>query len=390
MSGSAAPGRPLVVLDALLVNRRPTGVGRSILELTSALAARDRELDFLVLATEPDMFAEVAEVRGWQVLNCPGARGGTLRKALFTQLQVPRICRARRAALLHSLQFVAPLRAGCPSVVTVHDHGWLRFPATVEQPRRAYYRFFVPRTLRRAAAIVTNSQATAAETAAFFPDTAARIATTQFGTPSWVWKHPGGGRPPAEGGPVFLFVGTLEPRKNLEALLEAYALFLTAPATRARPAEEVPRLLFIGGKGWKDSNLRRRMDDLMARGRLEVRDYCGTDELWREYRRAHALLFPSLHEGFGFPILEAMAAGLPVLTADRGAMVEVGGDLVLAVDPTRTEAIADGLAAMAWDDSLRQRLSAGGPERARQWSWERTAELTTRVYRRVLGLGLDK
>lgn len=390
MSPSTGSGRPLVVLDALLVNRSPTGVGRSILELTAALAAQDRGLDFLVLATEPDMFTHVAGAAGWQVLDCPGGGGGTLRKALFTQFALPRLCRNRQAALLHSLQFVAPLRLGCPSVVTVHDHGWLRFPETVEQPRRAYYHFFVPRSLQRASAIVTNSQATAADTALLFPRTQPRIRPTLFGTPSWVWDRERSPKPPRQGRPVFLFVGTLEPRKNLETLLDAYSRFLAGEAARSRPAQEVPRLLFIGGKGWKDSHLRRRMDELVERGHLEVRGYCGTAELWQEYRRAHALLFPSLHEGFGFPILEAMAASLPVLTSDRGAMAEVGGDQVLAVDPSRPEAIAAGLAALAWDEALHRRLAAGGLDRARQWTWARTADQTNAVYREVLGLVGDK
>jgi len=140
MSGPGRTDRPLVVLDALLVNRRPTGVGRAILELVQALADRDRGYDFLLLVTEPAMFEQVAGAQGWRILPCPAARGGTLRKALFTQFQVPRICSRQGAALLHSMQFVAPLRLSCPSVVTVHDLAYLRFPDTVEEPRRTYYR----------------------------------------------------------------------------------------------------------------------------------------------------------------------------------------------------------------------------------------------------------
>jgi hypothetical protein len=110
-----------VVLDALLVNRQPTGVGRAILELTTALAAEDRGLDFLVAATEPAMFDALARRPHWRVLACPAARGGTLRKAWFTQTGLPRLSREAGAVLLHSMNFVAPLRPGCRSVVTVCD-----------------------------------------------------------------------------------------------------------------------------------------------------------------------------------------------------------------------------------------------------------------------------
>jgi len=380
MSGPGQADRPLVVLDALLVNRRPTGVGRAILELVQALAGRDRGFDFLLLATEPSMFEQVAGAQGWRIRPCPAARGGTLRKALFTQFQVPRICSRQGAALLHSMQFVAPLKLSCPSVVTVHDLAYLRFPDTVEEPRRTYYRFFVPRSLSRAATIVTNSQSTADDVARFFPTAGRRVTPTFFGTPSWVWSQGTTVAPPVPARPFFLFVGTLEPRKNLERLLEAFELFLADAGKDSRPESEVPGLVFIGSKGWKDSSLQGKIRDLKARGKLEVRDYCDTDQLWGYYRTARALLFPSLHEGFGFPILEAMGAGLPVLTSARGAMVEIGGDAVLAVDPDDPRDMARGMAAIAWDLDLRRQLVAAGTHRSRNWSWERTADLTTNVY----------
>ena len=380
MSGPGRTDRPLVVLDALLVNRRPTGVGRAILELVQALADRDRGYDFLLLVTEPAMFEQVAGAQGWRILPCPAARGGTLRKALFTQFQVPRICSRQGAALLHSMQFVAPLRLSCPSVVTVHDLAYLRFPDTVEEPRRTYYRFLVPRSLDRAATIVTNSRSTADDVAQFFPTASRRVTPTFFGTPSWVWSRETTVVPAAPARPFFLFVGTLEPRKNLERLLEAFELFLAGAAKDSRPEAEVPGLVFIGSKGWKDSSLQGKIRDLKARGKLEVRDYCDTGQLWGYYRTARALLFPSLHEGFGFPILEAMGAGLPVLTSARGAMVEIGGDAVLTVDPDDAGDMARGMAAIAWDSDLRRQLVAAGTHRSRSWSWERTADLTTNVY----------
>jgi glycosyltransferase involved in cell wall biosynthesis len=383
--------RPLVVLDGLLVNRRPTGVGRSILELAGALSGIDRGLDFLVLATEPAMFGDLEGRPHWRIFECPEARGGTLRKALFTQLRVPEICRRQGAAILHSMQFVAPLRLPCLSVVTVHDLAYLQYPGTVEEPRRSYYRFFVPRTLARAHAIVTNSQATAGDTARYFPAVGPRIQATPFGTPSWVWSPPSTPHRPDPGRrPFFLFVGTLEPRKNLENLLEAYSRFLEAGRLDGRDPETKPALLLVGGKGWKDSALRRQIHDLQARGHLQTLDYCEPDQLWGLYRQAQALLFPSLHEGFGFPILEAMAAQLAVLTSNRGAMAEVGGAQVLAVDPDDPDDIARGMQVLAGDDDLRRKLAEGGPAHARRWNWLQTADATVGVYHRLLAVRQGK
>ncbi len=237
--------KPVVVLDALLVTDKPTGVGRSILELTQALAASERGLDFRLLVTTEAPFAYLREAEEWTVVSCPGAVGGTFRKALFTQARLPRLCRAMGADVLHSLQFVAPWRVPCANVVTVHDLAWQLFPDTVEQPRRGYYRLLVPATLRRARAIVVNSEATARDVRRLHPTTG-QITVTPFGTPSWVRQVPLDGGPPDPAGfgerPFFLFVGTLEPRKNLERLLAAVSSrcgrpvicgsWIIAPATR--------------------------------------------------------------------------------------------------------------------------------------------------------------
>ena len=380
--------RPRIVLDGLLVREQPTGVGHAVLELASALAAADRGYDFTVLASSPAMFATLADQPGWQVLDCPGARGGTLRKAWYTQARLPGRVRDVAGTLLHSLQFVAPLWLDRPSVVTVHDLAWRLFPGTVEEPRRSYYRLVVGPSLRRAAAIVTNSAATAQDVRRLYPDCAHKVSVTPFGLAAWALRAAAGETAPAapgrRGRPRFLFVGTLEPRKNLEGVLHAYTRFL---AEAGRPPAECPSLLFVGARGWRDTRLRAAMQELQEAGHLDVRDYCQPEELWDLYRSARGLLFPSLHEGFGFPILEAMAAGLPVLTADRGAMAEVAGDAALLVDPEDSGALAAGMRQLAWDEAGRQRLVACGLQRVRQWTWERTAETTCAVYTAVLGGG---
>jgi glycosyltransferase involved in cell wall biosynthesis len=379
------PERRRIVLDALLVRPGTTGVGRSILELTRALAAADQELDFHLLCTHPEMFDFLKGVDGWSVHTCSGARGGSLRKALHAQVVLPGLVRSLGGALLHSLQFVAPLHLACPSVVTVHDLSYLRFPGTVEPPRRAYYRLCVPATLRRAARIVTNSAATAADVKAAFPAVADHVRVTRFGTPTWVWERSGPAGPVAADAP-FLFVGTLEPRKNLERLLRAYRRFraLWEEEGRAQPA---PGLVLAGGRGWLDSDLRELIRSLHVDGQVELAGYCDQDRLWKLYVSARALLMPSLHEGFGFPILEAMAAGLPVLTADRGAMREVAGDAALLVDPESESALIQGLQRLADDSELREKLVKRGRAQACAMSWERTARETVAVYREVLAGG---
>lgn len=380
-----------IVLDALVLRPQPTGVGRSVLELIRALSQRDRGFDFLVLTTTPGLFDFLAGNPRWRVRECRGAGGGVMLKALHTQFVIPRVCAREQAALLHNLQFMGTLRAPCPTVVTVHDLTWLDHPETIEQPRLAWYRWLAPRMLARADRIVANSQTTAEGLRRADPDWAAKVAVTRFGTPAWVWASrervlaaaPGDSQEPPRR-PYFLFVSTLEPRKNLPGLLAAYEEFLARAQAAGRPVDSIPDFHLVGPRGWKDGPLRRGIERLSSTGRLELLDYRSGDDLWRRYHLAKGLLFASLHEGFGFPILEAMSAELPVLTSDRDSMAEVGGDCALLVDPQNRTALADAMERLAWDDELCRRLGQAGLERARAWNWERTAEESCAVYRHVL------
>ena len=376
--------RPRIILEALQVRHDPAGTGRGILDLCRALAARDRGLDFSVLVTEPEVFGDLGAHPGWDLVPCPGARGGAMRKALFTQMQIPGLVRRLGGDILHCMQFLAPLRCPRPLVATVHDLAWLMYPETVEEPRRTYYRWLVPRTLSRAAAITVNSRATADETARLFPSVERRLRVTPHGTPSWVLD-----RGPAQildeaRRPFFLFVGTMEPRKKLTRLLDAYEIFMAGDDVGGLDSRAIPDLVLVGGKGWKDTGLRSRLATLTEGGKLFIHDYCDDDTLWGLYGSAIALVFPSLHEGFGLPILEAMAAGLPVLTSNRAGMREVAGDKALLVDPENVVEIAEGLRVMAFEPTVRSTYAAAGPARARMWSWSRTADLTEAVYRELL------
>jgi glycosyltransferase involved in cell wall biosynthesis len=218
---------------------------------------------------------------------------------------------------------------------------------------------------------------------AAFPDLAGCVHATPLGVPTWVHDQPPLS-PVRDAAAPFLFVGTLEPRKNLERLLLAYEAFRQERRREKRPC---PPFVLVGGRGWRDSGLRPLLGRLTAAGGVVVKDYCSQAELWQEYGLARALLLPSLHEGFGLPILEAMAAGVPVLTSDRGAMAEVAGDAALLVDPFNQDALAAGLRRLVDDQELVRACVARGRANLGRWTWSRTARATTAIYAGILAGG---
>jgi glycosyltransferase involved in cell wall biosynthesis len=164
-----------------------------------------------------------------------------------------------------------------------------------------------------------------------------------------------------------LFVGTLEPRKNLERILAAHG-------NLCRNDLEFPALRLVGGKGWADEAIHRALGAHPQPSRVIRLGYCGLGELKREYDSALALIFPSTYEGFGLPVVEAMARGCPVLTSRGIATEEVAGGAALLVDPTSVGEIEWGMARLVHDRDLRRRLEVEGRRRAQQFTWRRVAE----------------
>jgi glycosyltransferase involved in cell wall biosynthesis len=363
--------RPLVVLDALAVRGRPTGVAGGAVELVTALAARERACEFLVIAGDGAPFAGVAGRPGWRVVVF-GADGAP-RREWARQVLIPAACRRHGAALVHALQPVAPWAAPCPVVMTVHDLAWHTLPEVIAEPRRTWLRLAVPASLSRARLLLANSRTTAAALRAAFPRLAARVREVPHGTPAWALAGDLPAVPPPSR-PFFLFVGRLEPRKNLPTLLDAYEQLLSATAGAA------PDLCLAGPEGWGLGPLRERLARPSLAGRVHLTGWLAPERLRELYATALALVFPSLDEGFGLPVLEAMACGVPVLTSARGATAEVAGEAAVLVAPRDPASIAAAMARLAGDAGLRARLVVAGRTQAAGWTWERTADLTAEAY----------
>jgi glycosyltransferase involved in cell wall biosynthesis len=192
--------------------------------------------------------------------------------------------------------------------------------------------------------------------------------------------------PPPDAAPerpsdCWLAVGTLEPRKNYEALLDALNLYWPRSAN-PRP------LLIAGGSGWKSEPLKRRLAELETLGRVQLLGYVPDPELAQLYTHARALVFPSWNEGFGLPVLEAMGHGCPVICSRRASLPEVGGDAAIYIDPARPESICEAMLEFESTPHRREQMAAAGLAQAARFSWEKTARETVDFYERVLAAPL--
>jgi glycosyltransferase involved in cell wall biosynthesis len=347
--------KPLIVLDADVLGRQRTGDETYVSALLRELPRLNDELRFAAVTRHPERVPESVEA-----IELP-ARSQVWRMSR----SFPRLLRRLGPAVTHFQHVVAPGSAS-PAVVTIHDLSFEREPKLMGPRDRFFFRMMVPRSVRRADRVIAVSGQTKRDLVEHYRVEEGKIAVIPNGVDDAF--SPDG---PARGGPPYLlFVGALQPRKDPLAAIEA--LSLSGPDLR---------LVLVGPDKGAAAEARRSVARLGLNGRVEFSGHVEKPALAALYRGARALVFPSKYEGFGLPVLEAMASGTPVVATTAGAIPEVAGDAAVLVDPGDPIALADGIERALTD---RERLSRAGLERARLYTWTESARQTLAVYRDLL------
>lgn len=284
------------------------------------------------------------------------------------------------ADVTHFFNYITPPGVHGKTVVTVHDMVIHAYPETVRLRTRQMLRLGLRQSMQRADCIVTDSEFSKREIAKYYPEYAKKVRVVPCGVDNTRFYPVEDEQNIAQvkqahgiEGDYFLYLGTLEPRKNLPRLIEAYALL-------CKEQEHPPKLVLAGGKGWMYDSIFETVTALGLEQQVCFPEYIPSEDLAALYSGALAFVFPSLYEGFGMPPLEAMACGTPVLTSNAASLPEVVGDAAVLVNPYRVEAIAKGMQAILTDPALRQRMRQRGLARAKQFSWDAAAKLLYQIY----------
>jgi glycosyltransferase involved in cell wall biosynthesis len=374
----------IVGIDYTAAAWQGAGIGRYTRELVRATVAQGKQFRFVLffaargippqspyLADLCQLCAAFSNVRAVPIPLSP-----RLLTILWQRLRLPLLAETftGRLDLLHAPDFVLP-PTRARTLLTVHDLTFLVHPECFEPALQRYLARVPPRSLRRANLILADSQSTGADLMRMLGVAPERIAVVYPGVAPQFRPLPASQTEPVRqrlGLPTefLLFVSTIEPRKNLVRLLEAFSTI-----------ESPMQLVIAGRKGWLYEEIFTTLGRLQLQSRVQFLDYVADGDLPALYNLARAFVYPSLYEGFGLPVVEALACGAPVVTTRVASLPEVAGAAAIMVDPLDSAAIAEGIT-MALDSAAQ--LHQAGPIQAQQFTWDRSARALLTQYERVL------
>ncbi|HEV7518771.1 MAG TPA: glycosyltransferase family 1 protein [Thermoanaerobaculia bacterium] len=373
------PSRPTLAVDLRALVPEETGIGVYTRNLLLALARQAGAPRLLGVCHRRPRGAEELEAAGVAIEVQPAPLG-----VIWQQLQLPRRLARGDVDLFWSPLMTLPLASRVPAVVTIHDLTTVLYPETHTAKVRLSILPFLERSLDRARRVIAVSEATAADLAFHFPACAPRVRVVYEGVdPSFT---PGSREEVAAsrrelGAPegYILYIGTLEPRKNVGVLLSAWeSLRRDDPAT--------PPLVLAGGAGWQSDRLRTRIAALgsLYHGGVRYLGRVDSDRLLRLFQGARAFAYPSFYEGFGLPPLEALACGVPTVVSTASSLPEVVGDAALLVGPHDALALAAALRKILGEPARAADLARRGPLRAARFRWEAAAREMAEVFLEAL------
>jgi glycosyltransferase involved in cell wall biosynthesis len=372
-------------IDYTAAHEQGAGIGRYVRELIHALAAQDTRTDyrlFVAGASHCTLPAKPGPNFAW----CPTRISPLWFARLWHRLQIPLPVETfvGPIRLYHATDFtLPPTLPGVSTLLTIHDLSFVRAPETATPVLKAYLDKVVPRSVKRAHHVLADSQTTKDDLIELYGTPPEKISVLIGGVnPEFLPVEDPAARAAVReryglpANPYVFSIGTVQPRKNYARLIEALSML--------GPDFDDVHLVIAGGRGWLESPIFRAVDECDMTGRVHFTGFVRDEDLPALYSEAQCLAFPSLYEGIGFPVLEAMACGIPVITSNISSMPEIAGEAALLVDPYDVAALADALLQLLTDQTLRKSLVEKGFGQAAYFTWTRAAQRLTAIYQELL------
>jgi glycosyltransferase involved in cell wall biosynthesis len=356
------------------LDRQCGGIHVYVRELLTALSRVDRENEYIVIRAE-----QTDEFEGFEEVVLPYSRtpGARFRRIFF---QLPQIAVNKRADIVVEPAHFGPfnLPRKIKRVTVIHDMTMFLFPEHHVFLSQFLQRQLLPRILKKANHILTDSASTSRDLNRLFPLTKDKTTTVLLGKDALfrpcedanVLRRYGIRRP------YLLYLGTLEPRKNVATLIRAFDDFKTRTGMPHQ-------LVLAGAMGWKVRSILEAIEHSAFQSEIVVPGFVGRTEKPVLYSMAELFVYPSEYEGFGLPVLEAMACGTPVITSNTSSLPEVGGSAVHYVSPESADQLSKQISVLCSDPGLRETCRRKGLDQARQFSWEKTALETMKVFEQL-------
>ncbi|MEZ4593131.1 MAG: glycosyltransferase family 1 protein [Chloroflexota bacterium] len=354
---------------------RRAGIHQYIAQVLRHLPWEEGEPTYVVFTQQSNLFADLP---GITAVSSRLPTEKRLLRILWEQIIWPWQLRQHRVNLLHSMAFVTPLFSRCPAVITVYDLSFYHFPERFPALQRLYLSSQTRRSCQRARRIITISESSRQDVHRFLGVPLERIDVVVPGVDSVYQPLPpdvvAAFKQKQALDRFVLHVGTLQPRKNIPVLIEAFA----------RQNDPALKLVLVGGKGWLYDEIFRQVQALGLEERVVFTGYVPDDDLPLWYNAAELLVFPSVYEGFGLPVVEAMACGTPVIASNSSSIPEAVGEAGLLFAPNDVETLAEQITAVLTNPTLKDTLRQQGLAHAQTFSWARAGWETAVVYQRAL------
>ena len=368
-------------IDATALPQEPVGAGVYIINLLRALSDLNTGYELVVFLHENARnYLEMDETTN--ILQVVLPEKNPALRLVWEQIMLPKLVKRYKIDLLHSLHYTSPFLLACASVVTIHDLTFFLFPELHKLSKRLFFPSVIRASARKADALITVSENTRQDSIRLLHVPEEKIFAVQLGVDEIFHPIKDNGlrrkiyqqyQLPEK---FILYVGLVEPRKNLPLLIRSFRTLVEEGFSH--------RLVIAGRLGWMYQEVFKQIETLGLEDRIKFTGYVPRQNLPIVYNLAELFVYPTLYEGFGLPVLEAMACGTPVVTSNISSLPEIVGNAGILVTPGEESALAEAMVKVLSDPKMQENLAEKGIIRSKDFSWKRTAKETLQVYQHVL------